>query len=92
MREFKPGDVVQHFKRETVDLMANPTEYLYEILGTGFHSETGEKLVIYRALYESDSMELGHICCRPYDMFYSEVDREKYPSIKQKFRFESYKK
>ena len=80
-RIFQAGDLVCHFKRELVD----PTtlEYLYKIITFASHTETGEKLVIYQALYAPFK-----ICARPYDMFVSEVDREKYPDIKQKFRFE----
>ena len=48
-REMHMGDIVRHFKRETVE---NPTtEYLYKILAFAEHTETGEKLVVYQALY-----------------------------------------
>lgn len=77
MREFKSGDIVKHFKREVSDLKSNPNEYLYEIIGVGFHSETKEKFVVYKSLYSNETIDKGYICCRPYDMFYSEVDHEK---------------
>ena len=75
------GDIVQHFKREWVS--ADTSEYLYKILAVAHHTENGEKLMIYQALYAPFK-----ICARPYDMFMSEADREKYPDIKQKYRFE----
>lgn len=78
---FKIGDIVQHFKRENVD--PKTAEYLYKILAFASHTETGEKLVIYQALYPPYKT-----CARPYEMFISEVDREKYPDAKQKYRFE----
>lgn len=75
---------MQHFKRETIE---NPhdNEYLYEIVGFARHTETGEDLVIYKALYGSKQLY-----ARPKNMFYSEVDREKYPNVKQKYRLEKY--
>mgnify|MGYP003308131037 CR=1 FL=1 len=81
------GDIVQHFKRET---LSNPGNlYLYKILAFAEHTETKETLVIYQALYKDESKNIDHtIFARPYDMFMSEVDREKYPDIKQKYRFE----
>ncbi len=83
-RDFRPGDIVQHFKRETLepeDYAAN--RYLYQIIGIAIHSETREKVMIYQALYDD-----FQLYCRPYDMFISEVDHEKYPYIKQLYRFE----
>jgi len=87
-RHFKVGDIVKHFKRETIDLSSNPTEYLYEIIAFTTHSETQEELVVYKALYSNKSINAGHICARPLEMFMSKVDREKYPEIKQEYRFE----
>ncbi len=80
-RNFHPGDRVRHFKRETVD--QSTTQYLYQIVGVAIHSESREPLMIYQALYDDYALY-----ARPYDMFMSEVDREKYPDIKQKYRFE----
>lgn len=86
-RKFRPGDIVQHFKRETLteeELIGS--RYLYEIIGPVVHSETGEELMAYRSLYGDKRTYV-----RPLEMFMSEVDREKYPDIKQKYRFESAK-
>ena len=93
-RNFKPGTIVQHFKRETVseeELKTNPNKYLYEIIGTSAHTKTKELLMIYKPLYEVDCLQGQDYAARPLDMFMSEVDHEKYPNIKQKYRFEEFK-
>lgn len=80
-RDIRVGDIVQHFKREWVS--ADTSEYLYKVLAFASHTETGERLVIYQALYAPFK-----VCARPYAVFMSEVDRQKYPDVKQKYRFE----
>ena len=68
-REMHMGDIVRHFKRETVE---NPTtEYLYKILAFAEHTETGEQLVVYQALYG----EYG-IWVRPASMWNELVERD----------------
>lgn len=80
-RSFKSGDIVRHFKRETV--APGSDDYLYMIVGEATHSETRERYMVYSALYGDGAMFV-----RPLDMFMSEVDHGKYPQIKQKYRFE----
>lgn len=81
---FKIGDVVRHFKHETLtDEERKQNKYIYQIRGFAQHTETGDTLVIYQAMYAPFDTY-----ARSLQMFCSEVDREKYPNIKQKYRLE----
>ena len=71
--ELKIKGIYKHFKGD-----------LYLVEGVATHTETKEKYVVYRPLY-GDTTKLY---IRPYDMFMSEVDHEKYPNVKQKYRLE----
>lgn len=57
-RTFKTGDIVKHFKRET--LQDPGTKYMYTILGFAKYTETKEILVLYQALYEDAEMHVNY--------------------------------
>jgi len=66
------GKTYRHFKGD-----------LYRVMFIATDSETNEEVVVYEAMYGKHL-----IWTRPYDMFNSLVDKEKYPNIKQTYRFE----
>ena len=81
LREVKPFTMWRHFK----GLKAF-------VLTVAKHSETGEYLVVYCCM--DNNGQTNHkdgIYARPLEMFLSEVDREKYPDVSQKYRFEQIK-
>ncbi len=68
----KVNQIYKHFKGN-----------LYQIVAIAEHSETGEQMVVYQALYGE-----GKIYVRPLAMFMDKVDKVKYPDVQQEYRFE----
>ena len=66
------GRIYRHFKGD-----------YYLVEDVVYHSETGEKMVLYRQLYGD-----GKRFVRPYEMFVSKVDKAKYPDVTQEYRFQ----
>lgn len=75
-RDFHIGDIVRHFKGN-----------LYEVMDFAIHTETGEKMVVYKALYKDENGERLTFV-RPYDMFIEKVDKDKYPQATQEYKLE----
>ena len=80
-RRFSADTVVRHFKRQYAD--PGSTDYLYRIIAEAEHTETGELLVVYQALYGD-----RRVFARPASMFYEKTDTGKYPDARQAYRFE----
>jgi bacterioferritin-associated ferredoxin len=71
-RKVLPHRVYRHFKGD-----------YYLVEGVATDSETGERCVVYRKLYGD-----GSLWVRPEGMFLSEVDAERHPEARQRWRFE----
>ena len=56
--------------------------HVITVIAIAKHTETEEMMVVY------EHEGTGVIWARPYDMFISNVDREKYPDVEQEYRFQ----
>lgn len=79
------GDFVKHFKRETLNIEPDSPEHVYQIIELDAKSADDPSCIytIYRALYGNKQ-----VWVRRKEEFLSEVDKEKYPDIKQVYRLE----
>lgn len=72
-----------HLKSSKGRLMRHFKGKFYLLVDIVEHTETGEELVVYKAMYDNYKTY-----ARPIDMFLSKVDNEKYPNADQEYRFE----
>ena len=75
MRKLVKNGIYKHFKGD-----------LFIVLDEAKNCEDGTTVVVYRALYGDHQLFV-----REKEMFLSEVDHDKYPDVKQKYRFEEQK-
>lgn len=86
-RDFKVGDIVQHFKRTMLSYEELRTNlYLYQIVAVATHTENCEDLVIYKACYPDENGEYRYFA-RPIEKFAGKIDRSKHPDCEQEYRF-----
>ena len=71
MRKIKKNTIYRHFKGNN-----------YLVLDIVYNTDTDEEMVLYKSLYEDCKSYV-----RPLSIFASEVDHEKYPNIKQKYKY-----
>ncbi len=62
-----------HYKHDPHGVVQN---YAYEVIGVGTHTETEEKLVVYRSLYQTEMQDGVHYWIRPRDMFVERVTKD----------------
>lgn len=72
MEKVQVGKIYKHFKGN-----------MYKVLCVAMHTETNEDMVVYQ-----DINDITKIYARPYTMFVSKVDKEKYPDVNQEYRFQ----
>lgn len=77
-RKIEIGKIYKHFKGHT-----------YKVIAIAYDSENYQeenpdlsRMIVYQ------NIENGECWVRPYDMFNSPVDKEKYPAVKQEYRFQ----
>ena len=75
-RKIKIKGIYKHFKGN-----------FYLVEDIALNSEDNKEYVVYSALYGDNTLYI-----RPLDMFLSLTDKEKYPNVEQKYRFELVKK
>ena len=59
----------------------------YIVIDKAIYTENSEVVVIYKRKNPEDDGKI-YTYARPIEMFLSEVDHDKYPEVKQKYRFE----